>query len=277
MQCRLHIQPANPEGVQEGRIADLGDSFNLRIERLLSLSPAALMTTAYNAEDENSRRLERCGILIYNIEWQESTPLGRAEWIRFIAAFYDKLPLADSLFGGISERYLALRDRVQAAVDKDMRRPALLAGQDFRGTWSMPAPGSFNAVLYQDAGALYTPPTHTGTNGTGSGSEAGSGTTGSLQTTIEAALLKYADAEVWMGVQASTYEELQNQNSRYALFAPFRLGEVYNFNGRTTPAGGSDYWESAVVHADSLLADFVKVLHPSLLPAHRLLYIRALE
>ncbi len=80
-----------------------------------------------------------------------------------------------------------------------------------------------------------------------------------------------------MGVQASTYEELQNQNSRYALFAPFRLGEVYNFNGRTTPTGGSDYWESAVVYADSLLADFVKVLHPSLLPAHRLLYIRALE
>lgn len=270
--------PQIRKGVQEGRIADLGDSFNLRIERLLSLSPAALMTTAYNAEDENSRRLERCGIpLIYNIEWQESTPLGRAEWIRFIAAFYDKLPLADSLFGGISERYLALRDRVQTAVDKGMRRPTLLAGQDFRGTWSMPAPGSFNAVLYQDAGALYTPPTHTGTNGTGSGSEAGSGTTGSLQTTIEAALLKYADAEVWMGVQASTYEELQNQNSRYALFAPFRLGEVYNFNGRTTPTGGSDYWESAVVHADSLLADFVKVLHPSLLPAHRLLYIRALE
>ncbi len=264
-------------GVAEGRIADLGDSYNLNIERLLRLGPDALMTTAYNTPDENTRRLERCGIpIIYNAEWQEASPLGRAEWMRFIAAFYDRLPLADSLFGGIAERYLALKGEVARSLSHDAKRPRLMVGQDFRGSWSMPADNSFNALLYRDAGADYTPPAPATGEGA-PGLPEGSNATGSRTTTLEAALLQYGDADCWVGAQASTYEELQSADSRYTLFRPFRSGEVYNFNGRTTPSGGNDYWESAIVHADTLLADLVKVFHPTLLPNHKFVYVRPLH
>lgn len=265
------------QGVANGRIVDLGDSYNLNLEKLLQLGPEALMTTAYNAQDENTRRLERCGIpLIYNVEWQETSPLGRAEWIRFIAAFYDKVPQADTVFSAIASRYEQLRARIARALDRKGHRPTLLVGQDYRGSWSMPAPNSFNATLYRDAGADYTPPSSTPGTATSAPTES-TQATGSRTTTIEAALLQYGDADCWVGAQAATYEELQAANNRYELFRPFRTGEVYNFEKRTTPQGGNDYWESAITHADVLLADLVRVFHPTLLPHHELVYISPLR
>lgn len=49
------------------------------------------MTSAYNTEDENSRRMKQTGLpILYNIEWQEKSILGRAEWIKFVGAFSTK-------------------------------------------------------------------------------------------------------------------------------------------------------------------------------------------
>ena len=74
--------PTILQGVKDGTIKDLGDAFNLDIESLLLLHPQAVMTSAYNAEDENSRRMKQTGLpILYNIEWQEKSILERAEWI----------------------------------------------------------------------------------------------------------------------------------------------------------------------------------------------------
>lgn len=255
----------NPDvirGVEEGTIQDLGDSYNLNLEKLMMLHPDAIMTTAYNSQDENSKRLAQSGIpVVYNIEWQEITPLGRAEWIRFIAAFYDKLPAADSIFTGIAQRYESLKQKVaKATLDK---RPSLLPGQDFRGTWSMPAGGSFNARLYGDAGASYYYRDREGK--------------GSVTTTIEEALLNFSKADIWIGCVANTYQELDGMDPKYKLFTPYKLRRIYNFNKRTTVSGGNDYWEGAVVHADLLLSDMVKLFHPELLPEYSTTYVQALE
>ena len=51
--------PAILKGVEKGQIKDLGDAFNLDIENLLLLHPQAVMTTAYNTEDENSKRMRQ--------------------------------------------------------------------------------------------------------------------------------------------------------------------------------------------------------------------------
>lgn len=249
-------------GVKEGKIQDLGDSYNLTIEKLMMLRPDAIMTTAYNVQDENTKRLAQSGIpVLYNIEWQEVTPLGRAEWIRFIAAFYDKLSEADSVFAGIAQRYESLKQKVAGAGLG--KKPSLLPGQDFRGTWSMPAGGSFNARLYRDAGVSYF---YTDEQGKGS-----------VTTTIEEALLNFGNADVWIGSVANTYQELADMDSKYKLFKPYKSRRVYNFNKRITPSGGNDYWEGAVVHADLLLSDLVKLFHPELLPDYETTYIQELK
>jgi iron complex transport system substrate-binding protein len=247
------------KGVEEGKIQDLGDAFNLDIERLLLLHPQAVMTSAYNTEDNNSKLMKQTGLtLLYNVEWQEKSLLGRAEWIKFVAVFFDKEALADSIFNDVVQRYNA----VKAKADSVSIFPAILSGQDFRGAWSMPGGQSFNARLFQDAGAKYH--------------YAGNNSSGSISTTIEEALIHFSQANVWVGVQASTLEELEKGDKRYKLFKAYQRGNVYNTFRKTTPAGGNDYWESGVAHPDLLLSDMIKICHPDLLPDYELTYMERL-
>ena len=109
--------PTILQGVKDGTIKDLGDAFNLDIENLLLLHPQAVMTSAYNAEDENSRRMKQTGLpILYNIEWQEKSILGRAEWIKFIGAFFDKEKLADSIFSQIAEQYNEIKKKAEKII-----------------------------------------------------------------------------------------------------------------------------------------------------------------
>lgn len=252
--------PVIRKGVKDGRITDLGDSFNLDIEQLLLLHPQVVMTTAYNADDENSRKMKQSGLtLLYNIEWQEETLLGRAEWIKFVGAFFDKSALADSLFAEIESRYNYVKTLAALVVDK----PTVLSGQDFRGSWSMPGGKSFNARLFSDAGADYFYKDNT--------------STGSISTTIEDALIHFNKANVWVGVQAATLEELGKIDSKYKLFKAYKEGDVYNTNKRMNATGGNDYWEGAVAQPDLLLSDMVKIFHPDLLPDYELTYLQKLS
>lgn len=121
--------PTILQGVKDGTIKDLGDAFNLDIENLLLLHPQAVMTSAYNAEDENGRRMKQTGLpILYNIEWQEKSILGRAEWIKFIGAFFDKEKLADSIFSQIAEQY----NEIKKKAEKLSYAPSILSGQDYR-------------------------------------------------------------------------------------------------------------------------------------------------
>lgn len=253
--------PTILQRVKEGRIADLGDAFNLDIENLLMLRPQAVMTSAYNAEDENSKRMKQTGLtILYNIEWQEKSLLGRAEWIKFVGAFFDKEARADSIFNQVVEQYNAAR-----TLTKDLKEmPAVVSGQDYRGTWSMPGGRSYSAQLYKDAGATYYYANDTTTSG-------------SISSNIEEVLMNFNGADFWVGVQASTLDELGRTDSKYKLFKAFKEGNVYNINKRSNASGGNDYWESGVARPDLLLSDLIKILHPELLPEYELTYMEKLQ
>lgn len=252
--------PAVLQGVKEGRIKDLGDAFNLDIENLLMLHPQAVMTSAYNAEDENSKRMKQTGLtILYNIEWQEKSLLGRAEWIKFVGAFFDKKALADSIFGKVEKQYNEAKSR--AAELKE--RPSVVSGQDYRGTWSMPGGRSYNAQLFKDAGASYYYANDT--------------TSGSISSSIEEVLMHFNEADFWVGAQAASLDELGRSDSKYRLFKAYKKGNVYNTNKRVNATGGNDYWESGVARPDLLLNDLIKIVHPELLPEYEMTYMEKLK
>ncbi len=249
------------QGVKNGKIKDLGDAFNLDIENLMLLHPQAIMTSAYNAEDENSRRLKQTGIsIIYNIEWQEKTLLGRAEWIKFVGAFFDKEKLADSIFTSVEKRYNKIKKTASTVADK----PSIVSGQDYRGTWSMPTGASYSAQLFHDAGGKYFYANDTTASG-------------SISNTIEEALINFNKADVWVGCQANSLKELGDTDAKYKLFKAYKEGRVYNINKRKNNRGGNDYWESGVARPDLLLSDMIKILHPNLLPDYETVYMEKLK
>lgn len=252
--------PTILEGVKEGRIKDLGDAFNLDIENLLMLHPQAVMTTAYNADDENSRRMRQTGLnLIYNIEWQEPTLLGRAEWIKFIGAFFDKEAMADSIYNAVEQRYKDVKMKAMQLPSS----PSIFSGQDFRGTWSLPGGKSYTAQLFRDAGATYL--------------YSQDSTNTSIGSNIEEVLMNFNQTDIWIGVQAASLKELGQTDSKYKLFKAYKDGNVYNINKRTNAAGGNDYWESAIARPDLLLSDMIKICHPDLFPDYELTYYEQLK
>lgn len=251
--------PTIRQAVKKGKVKDLGYAYDMNYEELMLLQPEAVMTTAYNAEDTNNKKMRQSGLtLIYNIEWQEESLLGRAEWIKFIAAFFDKDALADSIFESVAQRY----NEIKQMVDTVDYKPTILSGQDYRGGWSMPSGGSFNARLFCDAGGDYYY------------KDEGDG--GSIPVTIEEALIHFSKADVWVNVQASTLEELGKMEAKYKFFKAYKEGNVYNTRKRVTDSGGNDYWEGAVARPDLLLSDMIKVLHPELLPEYELTYLEKL-
>ncbi|MGC3977334.1 MAG: ABC transporter substrate-binding protein [Paludibacteraceae bacterium] len=138
--------------MKTGKITDLGDPFRINLERVLQLRPSALMMSGYNQTDPNAQRIRHAGVpVIYNNEWMETSLLGRAEWIKFVAAFFDKEQIADSLFLSIEKRY----NEIKTKAARVKQKPSVMAGSNFRGTWYMPAGHSFMGQLFADAGCLY--------------------------------------------------------------------------------------------------------------------------
>lgn len=245
-----------------GRVVDLGDPFQLNVERCILLKPQVVMITGYNQTNENITRLSESGIsIVYNNEWMEPTLLARAEWIRYMACFFDKEDLADSIFNGIEANYIRLRNLASKAVTP---KPLVLSGDNFRGTWYMPGGKSFTAQLFADAGGEYIYKTDR--------------RTGSIPYSFERVLHDLNNADVWVGAtNGRTLSELKNMDARYSLFKSFRNGKVYSYCNRITYDGGNDYWESAVACPDKLLADFIKLFHPELLPDYSWFYIKKLN
>ena len=244
--------------IEQGRTINLGDAFNINLERCFILKPDAVMLNAYNNTNETDNRLQKASIpVVYNNEWQENDLLGRAEWIKFVAVFFDKEQQADSIFEEIKNRYNNILTLVSEQTAQK-KRPTILPGTNFKGTWYMPGGRSFMSRLYADAGGDYFFKNDT--------------LTGSLPLSFEAAVKNFCNAEVWLGCDASSIGELLQADSRYKMFDAVKNKKVFSFNARQTASGANDFWESALAQPDVLLADVVSILYPGALPEHSLYY-----
>lgn len=246
--------------IAKGEITDLGDAFKINVEQTLHLNPSALMMSGYNQSDANAQRIAQAGIpVIYNNEWTETTLLGRAEWIKFVAAFYDKEQLADSIFNQVETAYNDMKGKAKNIGEKS----SVMSGSNFRGTWYMPAGKSFMGELFADAGCEYAYANDT--------------TSGSLPLNFEKVLVDFSETDIWLNCNFNTMDELLKADKKHNLFRPVKRNKVYNFNKRMLPSGANDFWESAVARPDLLLADVIAIAHPQLLPDHELVYANQLK
>lgn len=229
----------------------LGDAMQPDCERIIANGVQAMLYSTYAPSDQSAQRMESVGIpVLYNNEWREATPLARAEWIRFVAVFFDRLDLADSIFHAVDSAYCALRNNKFARLSRSeeiTNQPSVVSGLDFRGTWYVPAGGTYMGALFRDAGAQYA--------------FADDPRESSIPLTFEQALLTFADADVWLGCNVPSREALLEQNSQYALFKAYQTGRLYNFRKRCLPSGANDFWESGVVHPERILRDIISTLN----------------
>lgn len=246
--------------LRDGKIKNLGDNYSMNRESLMALQPDVVMYSLYAANDNMMDLMQRCGLtVVLNQEWEEQTLLGRAEWIKLFGALYDKQTLADSLFEAMVRHY----DEVKLLAAKATTRPKVMSGCGFHGSWYVPGGQSYMANLYADAGATYR--------------YAQDENSGSITLNLEQILTEFADADYWFGAQGEKLADVLAEEPRVAKLRAVKAGQVYSYGLRSTPEGGSDFWEGCISHPDSLLADVVAVLHPELLPQHKFVYMNQLK
>ena len=252
--------PAVRAQLADGATVDVGPSGAVDVERIVELDPDLVMLSGAEEATALVGQLERLGVpVVINAEYVESTPLGRAEWVRFTASFFGLDDRADTLFTGVAERYEQLAAAARAAA----AGPTVLTQAGWRGAWFVPGGESFAARLIADAGGRYL--------------WADTDAEVSIQLDFESVYARAADADVWLSPGAATsLEALADMDERYTRFSAWQRGAVYNHDRRLTPAGGNDYWESAVARPDVVLADLVKIFHPALVPDHAFVYYRRL-
>ena len=230
--------------VQQGKITDVGDGLSPVVEKIIDQRPDALFLSPF----ENSGgygKLEDIDIPIVECaEYMESTPLGRAEWLRFYGLLFGCEQKADSLFDAIDKNYNQLKTLVT-----QKNRPSVLLDNVTGSVWYVPGGKSTIGQMIQDAGGNYP--------------WAADEHSGSVSLPFENVLEKAGETDVWLFRYSSdhdiTYDELRSEHHGYNQFKAFREKNVYGCNVELSP-----FYEETPFRPDWLLNDFIRILHPEL-------------
>jgi len=248
--------------LKAGAIAEVGSGAVINMESLIDLNPDLVMTSASGfAEYDSHPQLLEAGLkVVINSDYLEQDPLGRAEWGKFIAAFFEKEAEADRLFDEMVARY----QQAKALTSNLPTRVTVFTNTAYEGTWYMPGGESYIAILLADAGADYLFKDIEGS--------------GAQPLDFEVVLERAKDADYWINVGAlSELSALAAMDARYADFRAFQEGKVYTYSKRMNASGAVDYFESGAAAPDVILMDLIKSFYPDLLPEHEFFYYQALQ
>ena len=247
--------------IDNGKIREIGSNQELNTEVILDLNPDVIVGYNVDSESKSYKNLEKNGQkVIFNSDWTEKTPLGKAEWIKFFGILFDKKEQANSLFETIENEYLATLTLVQKANSK----PSILAGSIYQDQWVLPQGNSWAALFLKEANGNYL---WKDTKGTGS-----------LSLSFESVLDKAKDADFWIGPgQFTSLKEILNENSNYSFFKAVKNKKVYSFSTKKGKTGGVIYYELAPNRPDLVLKDLVKILHPELLSDYEFSFFEQLQ
>jgi iron complex transport system substrate-binding protein len=244
--------------VKEGRVVVVGEDSNLRVEKVLSLSPEIIFTFATGSFRDAHPKLLEAGLKVAMVaEYMEKHPLGRAEWIKYFGLFLGKEVQAEKIFNGVEQRYNDLAEKI-AALPKE-ERPTVITGAPFNGEWYVAGGRSFLAHLFGDAGADYL--------------WKDSSYGGAKPVDVEMIFARGQDADFWFNPGSwNSVAQGRAVDPRFQHFKAMKERRIYNNNRRISVSGGNDYWESGVIAPDVILADMVSIFHPGLVPDHALYY-----
>jgi iron complex transport system substrate-binding protein len=236
--------------VKEGKISDCGSAFSPNVETIMEVDGEIIVASPY--ENSGYGQAEKLGIPIFeSADYMEHHPLGRVEWLKVYGLLQGKRDIADSMFNATMNRYNSLKELAQG----ELKKPRIMSERKYGASWYIVGGASYMATMYRDAGADYIFSDNT---------ESGSATA-SFETVYE----KGGDSDIWILKYAAenkmTYNHLQQENPLYANFAPFKNRRMFACNTLTTP-----YYEYIAIHPDIILADYVKMFHPHLLPDYSL-------
>lgn len=249
------------QAVTAGNIIELGAGNQPNVELLNQLKPDIIMMYAGANDADKLSLLQRTGLkVLINADFMESTPLGRAEWLKVVGLLCNKSHEADSIFNYVEQQY----HQLTLKVNQLQKKPTVFANVPYGNTWYMPGGNSFMANLLKDAGSDYPWQNEM--------------QTGSLPLSLETAFARIQTADYWINPGSmESLDMIRKTDTRFGLLKAVQSGKVFNNNKRQLPGGGNDYWESGSARPDLVLADLIAIFHPEILPDHLFVYFQRLQ
>jgi iron complex transport system substrate-binding protein len=174
--------PAIVKRIQAGQLVEVGSGAGVNVELLLDVNPDLIMTHAVETPQHNAHpKLLEAGLKVaLNAAYMDTSPLGRTEWMKFVALFFNREATAESLFHDIVVAYERLTNLTRHVQIK----PTVLTQAEYQGTWFMPGGNSYKARFLKDAGAAYV--------------WADDDSNGSLRLDFEAVFERASKADFWL-------------------------------------------------------------------------------
>lgn len=247
--------------IDNGKVREIGNNNSLNTEVILDIQPDLIVGFSVDGDMKTFKNLEKSGQkVIFNADWTEKTPLGKAEWLKFFGALYDLDTKADALFTTIEKDY----NEALALAKKTTVKPTILSGAIYEDKWYLPQGDSWAAYFLKEANGNYL---WKDTKGTGS-----------LALSFETVLDKAKEADFWIGPgQFSSMKEILDKNPNYKYFKAVQNNKVYSFSSKKGKTGGVIYYELAPNRPDLVLKDIIKIIHPEVLPDYQLYFFEKLK
>jgi len=247
--------------IDAGKLVEVGSGSAINVEAVIDADPDLIMPYSLgNPEQDAHPHLLDAGLpVVLSAEYMENSPLGRVEWLKFMALFFNEEATANQSFDGTAERYTAMAQIANAVTTKPTAFTSIPRGD----SWYVAGGRSYVAQFLADAGAQYL--------------WADDESTGTAPLAVEAVYDQVFTGDYWFNTSSwVTLDDVLVGDPRLAELAAFKNGHIYNNNARLNENGGNDYWESGLANPDIILADLIKIMHPELLPAHELVYYQQL-
>lgn len=243
--------------IADKKVALLGEASAVNVEGLLDSNPDIVLVSPF--KDMGYGKMEKAGVPIVEVaSYMECSPLARAEWIKFFAAFYGKDKQTDSIYSAIRERYNRVRDVAKGAKSF----PTIFTEKRFGQVWNMPGGNSYMACFFKDAGARYL--------------WSDEQKSGAVPLSFEAVYQRAEKADFWLmkynKSEDMSYDDLAKEYDGYKMFKAFKDRKIIQCNTQHI-----SYYEKGVMEPDVILADLVKIFHPELLPEHKLVYFHPMK
>jgi len=238
---------------KSGELAQIGYNWHAppNLDVLIARAPDVfLMRLSDLAHTPALQRARALGLTVVpTFAEEEPTYLGRAEWIRFFGLLTGTDDVATRTFDEVETNVEALKAQVRGRP-----KPGVL--------WAYPAGADRWVATVRGAEAAYI----TDAGGENLMARPEDPARWSSETVASERLLPLAArTDLWL--IGDMHAVAPRGRAVLDAFPAWRAGHLYGNTGRTLPAENvHDWYQTAVVRPDWVLADFVKMLHPGLRP-----------
>ncbi|ADC69957.1 conserved hypothetical protein [Methanocaldococcus sp. FS406-22] len=226
------------EGLKNGSIIDVGSPSNPNWDKIIEINPQVIFVYPGYDGDKIIAKCKELGITyVADAEYLENDPLGRCEWVKMFAAFYNKEPEAKKYFNKVESNCLAVINKT-----KDYPKVSVVWG--YNSQWGCYVPGKDSYVakeimFYCNGDYLFKD-----LNGTGS-----------VKIDYETFAERAKDADVWIIPSSTTWlSTFKKDNPGYETFKAVKNGRVF--------CTSDDYWQLGLMKTDEVIMDLATILHP---------------